>query len=275
MSDQLSPPTAAGGVPAPPQPERPFDLRGRVALVTGAARPLGGAIALALAEAGADVALAGLTGSADEHFQVNSAANQVWSLGRRNLALQVDLTDPVAVEAAVQRVEDEWHRLDLLVNAQDLLFAMPFGETNLEEWNATLAANLTSVALTCQAAGRVMLRAGYGRIINVASVAGDRGVMNMAAYAAAKSGVLALTRALATEWARTGVTVNTVQVGWYEDQAGIGDDPEHRKTLTKILPARALVTNDEVTGAVVMLAADSGYFTGQVVVVDGAATARI
>ena len=243
--------------------------------VCGAGRPLGRAIALALAEAGADVALTGLTASDEDHFQVNSAANEVWQLGRRNLALQVDLTDAAAVEAAVSRVDDEWGRIDVLVNAQDLVFAMPFDETGLDEWDDTLAANLTSVALTCQAVGRDMLRAGYGRIINVVSVAGERGVMNMGAYSAANGGVLALTRTLATEWARTGVTVNAVQVGWYEDQAGIGDDPAHVETLTKILPARALVTNDEVTGAVVMLASDSGYFTGQSVAIDGAATSRI
>ena len=274
MSDQ-PPPATTEGTPAPEQPERPFDLSGRVALVAGAGQPLGRAIALALAEAGADVALAGLTGSDAELFQVNSVANQVWSLGLRNLAFQVDLTDPAAVEAAVLRVEDEWSRLDVLVNAQDLVFAMPFDETGRDEWDATIAANLTSVALTCQAAGRAMLRDGYGRIINVVSVAGERGVMNMGAYAAANGGVLALTRALATEWARTGVTVNAIQLGWYEDQAGIGDDPAHVQTLTKTLPARALVTSDEVTGAVVMLASDSGYFTGQVVPVDGAATSRI
>ncbi len=261
--------------PAPEQPQRMFDLGGRTALVVGAGRPLGGAIALALAEAGADVAVAGLTAIEGEKFQVASAANQIWALGRRNMVLEMAATDAAGVATGVQRVDDAWGRIDVLVNAQDLVFAMPLDQTGLSDWEKTVAGNLTSVFLTCQAAGRVMLRGGYGRVINVVSLPGERGVANMAAYAAAKGGVLALTRTLAIEWAKTGVTANAVLLGWYEEQAGIADNPEYVAALTKMLPSRSLVKGDDAAALCVMLAADSGYMTGTTFTLDGAATSRI
>jgi 2-deoxy-D-gluconate 3-dehydrogenase len=257
------------------QPDTPFLLEGRTAFVVGAGRPLGRAIANALAEAGADVAIAGLTDQPQEVVQVNSVANQIWSLNRRNIPIEIDARDPVSVEAAIQRIDDEWDHLDILVNAQDLVFAKPFDETSLEEWDATLSANLSSVALSCQAAGRLMMRDGFGRIINIVTVPAERGVSNMAAYAAAKGGVEALSRALSQEWARVGIAVNCIQIGFYEDQAGIGDDPVIAEQLAKMLPSKALVKSEDVTGLVVMLASDSGFITGQTIRLDGAATARV
>lgn len=261
--------------PDPVPPDAPFGLDGRTAFVIGAGRPLGRAIANALAEAGADVAIAGLTDSSQEVVQVNSVANQIWSLNRRNIPIEIDARDPVSVEAAIQRIDDEWDHLDILVNAQDLVFAKPFHETSLEEWGATLAANLSSVALSCQAAGRLMMRDGFGRIINIVTVPAERGVSNMAAYAAAKGGAESLSRALSQEWAREGIAVNCIQIGFYEDQAGIGDDPAIAEQLAKMLPSKALVKSDDVTGLVVMLASDSGFITGQTIRLDGAATARV
>lgn len=267
--------TGFARTPDPLPPSQFFDLRGRTALVVGAGRPLGLAIAAALAEAGADVAVAGLTHDDLEMAQVNSAANLVWSLGRRNLVLPMDATDPASVEACVQQVDDAWGRIDILVNAQDLLFAMPFDETGRDEWDAVIAANLTSVALTCQAVGRVMLRQGYGRVINLTSMLGERGIANLAAYAAANGGVLALTRALSQEWATRGLTVNAIQIGHYEDQAGIGDNPQYAAELAKMLPSRALVKSDDAAALVLVLASDSGYTTGSVIPLDGGATQRI
>lgn len=261
--------------PDPTPPAQPFALDGSVAFVVGAGRPLGRAVANALAEAGADVALAGLTDQPAEIVQVNSAANQVWSHNRRNLPLAMDARDPLQVEAAVQRIDDEWGQIDVLVNAQDLVFAKPFDETSIEEWDATLAANLSSVMLSCQAAGRVMMRQGGGRVINVISVAAERGVANMAAYAAAKGGVGAMSRALSQEWSRSGIAVNCIQIGFYADQAGIGDNDEEAAALARMLPAKALVASADVAGLVVMLASDSGFITGQTIHLDGGASARI
>ncbi len=259
----------------PRPPARAFDLSGRVALVMGAGVPLGRALAVALAEAGAKVAVAGLRGDAEESFHLHSVTNQIWAAGGEALALDVNVTDPADVLSAVEQVDDTWRRLDILVNAQDLVFAMPFDETGRSEWDLVMAANLTSVALTCRAAAYVMMREGYGRVINLVSALGSRGVANFAAYSAAKGGVLALTRTLAIEWARRGITVNALQIGFYEDQAGIGDVPERRTELARVLPARRLVRSDEVAGAVVMLAADSGFITGEVIAVDAGASQRI
>ena len=261
--------------PEPVRPDRPFDLGGRRALVVGAGRPLGRVIAVALAEAGADVAVAGLRPTEEERFYVNSVSNQIWSLGRRNLALEMDATVPAQVVAAVQQVDAEWGGIDVLINAQDLVCAIPFDQTGRDEWDAAIAANLTSVALSCQAVGHVMMRQRYGRIINMVSIPATRGVANMAAYATAQGGVAALTLALSQEWARRGITVNAIQIGFYEDQAGIGDNAEYVAALSRMLPSRQLVASEDVAGLVVLLASDSGFITGQMIALDGAASQRI
>ncbi len=259
----------------PAQPTDSFRLDGRTAFVVGASRPLGRSVANALAEAGADVAVAGLTDQPEDLVQINSVANQVWSHHRRNMALEMDARDPIKVEMAVERIIDEWDRIDILVNAQDLVFAKPFEETSLTEWDATLLANLGSVALSCQAVGRVMMRQGSGRVINVVTVAAEQGVANMAAYAAAKGGVVSMSRALSQEWARSGISVNCIQIGFYADQAGIGVYEVEGLALARVLPAKGLVESADVAGLVVMLASDSGFINGQTIHLDGGATARI
>lgn len=164
-----------------PQPDptplaQPFSLSGRVALVVGAGDPLGRAAAVSLAEAGADVACATLRAGMNEIVRVNSVANEVWSLGRRNLALTLDAADETSVDAAMTRVEREWGRLDILVNAPDLVAAAPIEELSAEDWQTLLTANLVGPALCCRAAAGLMKGAGYGRVINVASVLSARGV---------------------------------------------------------------------------------------------------
>lgn len=264
-------------VPRPnPQPSEPmFGLGGRAALVVGGGGPLGRAAAGALAEAGADVAVASLRAGAGEVMRVNSVANEVWSLGRGNLAITLDAADPVSVEAAVGRVLNEWGRIDILANAGDAVQAAPIEQIEPADWQRAVEANLLAPTLCCRAVGRHMRLAGYGRIINIASVLASRGMANTTAYAAAQAGVLGLTRALAQEWARTGITVNAVQVGFYEGQRGFGDDPQRAAQLARMLPARALIEPADVGAAVVALAADSGFITGEVIAVDAAAGARV
>lgn len=264
-------------VPRPnPQPNEPmFGLGGRAALVVGGGGALGRASATALAEAGADVAVASLRAGAGEVMRVNSVANEVWSLGRGNLAITLDAADPISVEAAVGRVLEEWGRIDILVNAGDAVLAAPIEQVDVEGWQRALEANLLAPTLCCRVVGRHMRLAGYGRIINIASVLASRGMANTTAYAAAQAGVLGLTRALAQEWAREGITVNAVQVGFYEGQAGFGDDPQRAAQLARMLPARALIDPADVGAAVVALAADSGFITGEVIAVDAAAGARV
>ena len=261
--------------PNPDQPDDPFLLKGRVALVVGVGDPLGRAAAVALAEAGADVAVATLRAGPQEVVRVNSVANEIWSLGRGNTAITLDASNENSVDAAIARTTSELGRLDILVNAADLPVAAPLDELSPEDWHAILAANLLAPALTSRAAARVMKTNGYGRIINLVSVLAARGVANTSAYAAAHAGVLALSRSLSQEWARSGITVNALQVGIYEGQRGFGDDPESVRQVARMLPAKQLVQPEDVGPAVVALAADSGFITGETIAVDGAATARV
>lgn len=261
--------------PNPEEPEDPFLLKGRVALVVGAGDPLGRAAAVALAEAGADVAVASLRAGPQEVVRVNSVANEIWSLGRANVAITLDASDQNSVDAAVARTNSELGGLDILVNAADLPVAAPLDEQTPDDWHAILAANLLAPAMTARAAARVMAANGYGRIVNLVSVLAARGVANTSSYAAAHAGVLALTRALSQEWARAGITVNALQVGIYEGQHGFGDDPETVQQVARMLPAKALVQPEDVGPAVVALAADSGFITGETIALDGAATARV
>ena len=186
--------------PNPQRPDDPFLLKGRAALVVGAGDPLGRAAAVALAEAGADVAVASLRAGTQELVRVNSVANEIWSLGRANAAITLDATNENSVDAAIARTTSELGRLDILVNAADLPVAVPLDELSPDDWHAVLTANLLAPALTSRAVGRVMKINGYGRIINLVSVLAARGVANTSAYAAAHAGVLAMTRSLSQEW---------------------------------------------------------------------------
>lgn len=252
----------------------PFDLRGKAALVVGGGDAIGRAIAVALAEAGADVAVASCTPGQREEVAVNSCANEVWALGRRSLALAIDCADAAQVEAAVGRTVGELGRLDILVNNQDLPFAKPLPEVTDGEWAQVMARNVTAVFLACRAAGRRLLAQGGGRIINVASILGERGLANAVAYCAAKAAVLNLTRALALEWARSGITVNALGLGFAEGTA-LGEDQAMREALERYLPHRRLGRPQEMATAAVYMASDaSSFFTGQVIYADGAALAH-
>ena len=243
----------------------PIDLGGRTALVIGAQRPLGRAIAVGLAEAGVDVAVAGISQEPRENFLVHSVANELWAMDRRSLPVSVDLRAPASVEAAVQQVDAEWGKLDILVNAQDRLFALPFDETGPDEWAATVEANLTAAALACQAAGHLMMREHQlhgrgGAIVNVVSAPAVDGWAGFAAYSAAAGGLVALSRALAAEWESWDIAVNVVDAGFGEDQ--IADAAPDGTANPARPPAGTPVSNRAIALAVLELI-DSGT-TGEV-----------
>ena len=259
-----------------------FSLAGKAALVIGASNPLGRAAAVALAEAGADVAVSTTTRTQREEVAANSCANEVWALNRKGFAESIDARDESDVESLVERVVSELGRLDVLVNAQDLHFAKPLLEISLAEWRRVTDVNLTGVFLACKAAGAEMLRqenlptgqAG-GRIVNISSVLGERGMANGSAYCAAQAGVLNMTRALALEWARSGVTVNAIGAGWIE-AGGFLADENMKRQLERYLPYKRLAQPDEISGAVVYLASDAAaYLTGQVVWIEGGALSHV
>jgi 2-deoxy-D-gluconate 3-dehydrogenase len=230
---------------------------------------------VALAEAGADVGVATTTRSQREEVAANSCANEIWALNRKGFAQSIDAADENDVEAVVERAVSELGRLDILVNAPDLHFAKPIGDITLTEWRRVIDANLTSVFLSCRAAGREMLKHESGRIVNISSVLAERGMANGSAYCAAQAGVLNMTRALALEWARTGVTVNGVGAGWI-DAGGFLADETMRRQLERYLPYKRLAEPGEISGAVVYLASDAAaYLTGQVIWIEGGALSHV
>ena len=251
-----------------------FSLQGRGALVIGAAGPIGRAVAVALAEAGANVAVATTTRSQREEVVANSCANEIWALNRRGFAQAIDAASESDVEALMQRTLSELGRLDVLVNAPDLPFAKPLTEITAAEWQRVIDVNLTGVYLACRAAAQPMLSQRSGRIINVVSVLGERGMINGAAYCAAQAGVLNLTRALALEWARSGIRVNALGAGWTEG-AGLLGQEDARQQLERYLPPRRLAQPEEIAGAAVYAASDAAdYLTGQVIWIDGGSLSR-
>jgi len=252
-----------------------FSLAGKAALVIGASNPLGRAAAVALAEAGADVAVATTARTQREEVAANSCANEVWALNRKGFAESIDARDESDVESLVERAVSELGRLDVLVNAQDLHFAKPLLEISLAEWRRVVDVNLTGVFLACKAAGREMLRQERGRIVNFGSVLGERGMANGSVYCAAQAGVLNMTRALALEWARSGVTVNAIGAGWIE-AGGFLADENMKRQLERYLPHKRLAQPDEISGAVVYLASEAAaYLTGQVVWIEGGALSHV
>jgi 2-deoxy-D-gluconate 3-dehydrogenase len=246
-------------------------LDGRVAMVTGASRGLGRAMALALAEAGADVALVARSRAALEE-----TAALVIGLGRRALALPADVAVEAQVDAAVARAVDAYGGIDVLVNNSGVAVVKPLVDTTPAEWRRVLETNLTGAFNCCRAAGPGMIARKRGKVVNVASVLGARGLSGYAAYSASKGGLLALTRALAVEWARHNIQVNAIAPGWFvtsmnEDAFG---DSRVRDRLLRDVPARRTGDPEELGALVVYLASGaSDYVTGEAVFVDGGFTA--
>lgn len=242
-------------------------LDGRGAIVTGASRGLGRAMALALAEAGADL---GLLGRSKDDLEETAAG--VLSLGRRALVLPADVTRPAEVEGAVGRVLDAFARLDVLVNNSGIAIVKPLVETPPEEWRAVLETNLTGAFNCCRAVAPAMIARKAGKVINLASVLGAHGLPGYTAYSASKGGIIALTRTLAVEWARHNIQVNAIAPGWFltpMNAQAFGDE-RIRERLLRDVPLRRLGKPEEIGPLVVYLASPaSDFMTGETVFIDG------
>ncbi|MDR7449816.1 MAG: SDR family oxidoreductase [Armatimonadota bacterium] len=242
-------------------------LDGRVALVTGASRGLGRAMAVALAEAGAELALL-----ARDVGGLEETAGAVRAAGRQALVVGADVTVPADVERAVERILAVYGRIDVLVNNSGIARPKPVVETSLEEWRAVLETNLTGAFALCRTVGPAMIARRQGKVINVASVLAVKGLPGYVAYSASKGGLIALTRTLAVEWARHGIQVNAVAPGWFltpmNEQAFA--DPRIRDRLLRDVPQRRLGVPHELGPVVVFLASPaSDFVTGEVIFVDG------
>jgi meso-butanediol dehydrogenase/(S,S)-butanediol dehydrogenase/diacetyl reductase len=249
-------------------------IEGRVALVTGGGRGIGRAIALALARAGANVAVAARTVQ-----EIEAVAAEIAALGRRTLFLPLDVVDRAQLAAVPERLARGLGPVEILVNNAGIHFSGPVQRTDDAAWDAVLAVDLTAPFLLSRACLPAMYEAGWGRIINVASVAGRIGLKYGAAYSAAKHGLIGLTRVLAAEGARRGVTANAICPSWTETammddavatlaRATNRSPAEARKIVLSSSPLGRAATADEVADAAVFLAR-SGVVTGQAVHVDG------
>ncbi len=247
-------------------------LDGKVAVVTGAGRGLGRAMALALAEAGADLALAARTAT-----DLAQTARLVESRGRRALAIPTDVVDETQVEELATAVHESFGRVDVLVNNAGVALVKPLLDLELADWRRIVDTNLTGTFLCCRAFGAQMIARRAGRVINLASIAGFGGEANLTAYCASKGGVVQLTRALALEWARHGITVNAIAPGYFDtalSRPGL-DRPEIAERILKSIPLRRVGQPEELGPLVAYLASDaSAFMTGEVVVIDGGQHAR-
>lgn len=245
-----------------------FDLTGRTALVTGASRGIGHALALGLAAAGADVAV-----SARDEQALIKVAEQVEALGRNAVVLPADVTDPEACHQLVHDAVAALGHLDVLVNnAGGSSYMGPFTDLRFSGWEKTMRLNVDSVAHLCQEAGRHMVGRGTGSIVNVASVAGLTATPLLAAYGASKAAVISLTKTLAHEWGPSNVRVNALCPGWTKTDLNrpLWDTPDQGAAFVTGQPLKRWASVEEMVGPTVFLASDaSSYVTGQCLVADG------
>ncbi len=243
-----------------------FRLDGKVALVTGASRGLGAAIAVALAEAGADVACHGNTHSPDD------TCERIAQTGHRSLAVLGDLQERETPQRLIEATLKHFAQLDILINNAGMIRRASAAEHAEADWDAVLTVHLTSVFRLAQLAGQHMLARGSGKIVNIASLLSFQGGITVPGYAAAKGGVAQLTKALANEWAARGVNVNAIAPGYMRTEATMAlqrDETRNRQIVERI-PAGRWGEPHEVAGAAVFLCSSAAdYVHGHVLVVDG------
>ncbi len=240
-------------------------LEGKVAIVTGAARGIGRAIAEELAAEGADLALCDL----EEEWLADTAA-AVQSKGRNALCLAVDVSNGEQVAEAVSQVVKTCGKLDIVVNNAGITKDTFLARMSEADWDAVLSVNLKGTFLFCKAAGRPMMKQRGGAIVNIASIIGLIGNAGQCNYAASKAGVIALTKSVAKELASRGVRVNAVAPGFIETKMTEALPEDIRAKMLEVIPARRFGTPRDVARAVVFLASDeSSYMTGQVLTVSG------
>jgi 2-deoxy-D-gluconate 3-dehydrogenase len=247
-----------------------FDLTNRVAIVTGANTGIGQGIAVALAEAGADVALVGRS-PADE------TAAKVAAAGRRAIQVRADLSSIAPVQEVVGSTLAKLGRLDILVNNAGTIRRADAVDFSEEDWDAVIDTNLKSVFFLSQAAGRHMIGQGRGKIVNIASMLSFQGGIRVPSYTASKSGVAGLTKLLANEWAAKGVNVNAIAPGYIatNNTAALQADETRNRQILERIPAARWGDPSDLGGAAIFLASDaSDYVNGHILAVDGGWLAR-
>lgn len=249
-----------------------FDLSGRHALVTGASRGIGRAIAVAFARHGADVAV----NSRSEEALAEVSA-EIEAAGRRAVTVPADVTDRDAARSMVSSAVDALGHLDIVVNnAGGTAFMVPFTDIRFPGWEKVMRLNVDSIVHVLQAAAPHMLERGSGSVINVSSVAGVTGTPMLAPYGASKAAVISITKSLAIEWGRSGIRVNALCPGWTmtDLNSNLWGDPEASAAMAAQIPLGRWASPEEMTGPALFLASDaSSYVTGHALLVDGGQTA--
>ncbi|MCF6094362.1 3-oxoacyl-[acyl-carrier-protein] reductase [Microaerobacter geothermalis] len=241
-------------------------LQGKVALVTGGSRGIGRAIALALAQEGANV----LVNYAGNQQAAEEVVKEIESLGRKSISIQANISDSDQVQKMVDQAVQTFGRLDILVNNAGITRDNLLIRMKEEEWDQVLDTNLKGVFLTSKAAAKPMMKQRYGKIINISSVVGVLGNPGQANYVAAKAGVIGLTKTLARELASRNITVNAVAPGFIETDMTAKLGEEVRKNLLSQIPLNRLGQPDDIAQVVLFLCSDkSNYITGQTLHVDG------
>lgn len=245
----------------------PFDLTGKVAIVTGTSRGLGQYFGRALAKAGADLVLTSRDPKTLQSFQT-----EVESLGRRALPLPLDVRQHASIQAMVTAVVEHYGKIDILVNNAGCNVRKPAVEVTWDDWNLVLDTNLRGTFFVSQAVARHMIGRKYGRVINIGSVTCVAGYAGLGPYGASRGGVKQLTMSLADDWGIHGITVNCLAPGWFKtaQNAVMYENKEWVDYLCDRIPLKRPGQPHDLEGAVVFLASDaSGYVTGQTLLVDG------
>jgi gluconate 5-dehydrogenase len=245
----------------------PFDLTGRVAVVTGTSRGLGQALARALARAGADLVITSRRRDDLRDFQ-----REIEGMGRRALPLALDVRDQASIRRMAEEALAGYGTVDILVNNAGCNIRKPALEVTWEDWNTILDTNLRGSFFVAQALARPMVARGHGRIINIGSVTSVAGYAGLGPYGASRGGIRQLTMSLADDWGPHGVTVNCLAPGWFKtaQNAAMYEDAEWVAMLKERIPVRRPGQPSDLEGAVVFLASEaSAYVTGQTLLVDG------
>lgn len=249
-----------------------FSLKDKVAVVTGASRGIGRSIALGLAGAGADVAVA-----ARSESDLETLVKEIDSLGRRAIAVPTDVTDRGQIQNLIDRTVAELGALNILVNnAGGTKFMSPLVGLRPDGWDKVIALNLDSVFHATQIGAQAMVGSGGGSIIQIASVAGVKGAQGLSFYSAAKGGVKLMSQAVAIELAPAGIRVNCIAPGWVATDlnAPLLEDENARNFAESMVPMGRIAEPEEIVGAAIFLASDaSSYMTGATIVIDGGQTA--